>query len=137
MTSKSNLISTPISVGELFDKVSVLSVKIKKVEDESKVKDILHELNLLKPLCEPFYKQTPELSTLMDNLRTVNSELWDILELQRNKEKEGQLDQQFIDLSISVYRKNDKRFFIKQEINKLTSSEIKEQKYYSNDESHS
>ena len=48
----------------------------------------------------------------MDNLRTVNSELWDILELQRNKEKEGQLDQQFIDLSISVYRKNDKKIFL-------------------------
>jgi hypothetical protein len=137
MTSKSNLISTPISVGELFDKVSVLSVKMNKIKDESKVNDILHELNLLKPLCEPFYKKTPELSTLMDSLRVVNSELWDILELQRNKEKDGQLDQQFIDLSISVYRKNDRRFFIKQEINKLTSSEIKEQKYYSNDESHS
>ena len=131
MINKSNLISIPISVGELFDKVSVLSVKIKKIKDESKVNDILHELSLLKPLCEPFYKKTPELSTLMDSLRVVNFELWDILEMQRNKEKEGELDHEFINLSISVYKKNDKRFFIKQEINKLTSSKIKEQKYYS------
>ena len=67
----------------------------------------------------------------MDSLSVVNFELWDVLELQRSKEKEGELDHEFIDLSISVYKKNDKRFFIKQEINKLTSSEIKEQKYYS------
>ena len=137
MTNKSNLISIPISVGELFDKVSVLTVKKSKIKDRDKINDINHELNLLEPLCQPFYEKNPQLSVLMGELTHINGELWDILELQRNKEKAGLLDKDFILLSISVYRENDRRFFIKQKINNLTSSEIKEQKYYTTDESHS
>jgi hypothetical protein len=67
---------------------------------------------------------------MLKEITKVNSNLWDILELQRVKEKSGQLDQEFINLSISVYKENDKRFFIKNKINKITSSEIQEQKYY-------
>lgn len=120
----------PISIGELFDRVSVLNVKREKIKDQSKLVHVNNEYKLLKPLCNEFTTERPEINQLLSDITEVNSKLWDILELQRNKEKNKELDQEFINMSISVYRENDKRFHIKNKINELTSSEIQEQKYY-------
>jgi hypothetical protein len=124
------MISIPVSVGDLFDRVSVLDVKKNKIKDTSKLFHIKNEHKLLKPMCEDLISSHPELKQMLIEITEVNSSLWDILELQRVKEKSGELDQKFIDLSISVYKENDKRFFIKNKINKITSSKIEEQKYY-------
>ena len=120
----------PISIGELFDRVSVLNVKREKIKDQSKLVHVNNEYKLLKPLCDEFTTERPEINQLLSDITEVNSKLWDILELQRNKEKNKELDQEFINISISVYKENDKRFFIKNKINELTSSEIQEQKHY-------
>lgn len=124
------MISIPVSVGDLFDRISVLDVKKNKIKDQSKLFHIKNEYKLLKPMCEDLISSYPELKQMLVKITEVNSNLWDILELQRVKEKSGELDQKFIDLSISVYKENDKRFFLKNKINKITSSEIEEQKYY-------
>ena len=87
-----------------------------------------NEYELLLPLCEERISIKPELKSLLSDITDVNENLWDILEHQRNKEKNKELDQEFINISISVYRENDKRFNIKNEINNLTNSKIKEQK---------
>ncbi len=76
-------------------------------------------------------KEYKELDTKLKKITDINEKLWDILEEQRNMEKSGNLGKDFIDISISVYRENDKRFNIKREINEITDSEVKEQKYYS------
>lgn len=120
----------PISFGELFDRISVLSVKKNKIKDASKLQHIKSEYKLLKPICDELIKEYPDLKSLLSHITDVNGALWDILEIQRNKEKNKELDQEFINISISVYRINDRRFFIKNKINKITSSEIQEQKYY-------
>ena len=124
------MIHIPVSIGDLFDRLSVLNVKKYKITDNSKLFHINGEYELLYPICENLILDHPDLSLMLEEITRVNSNLWDILELQRVKEKSGQLDQEFINLSISVYKENDKRFFIKNKINKITSSEIQEQKYY-------
>lgn len=128
--SNKGMIHIPVSIGDLFDRLSVLNVKKYKITDNSKLSHINGEYELLYPICENLILDHPDLSLMLEEITRVNSNLWDILELQRVKEKSGQLDQEFINLSISVYKENDKRFFIKNKINKITSSEIQEQKYY-------
>jgi len=125
-----SILSVPISVGELFDRISVLEVKRRKINDPEKLSHVNNEYELLLPLCEERISIKPELKSLPSDITDVNENLWDILEHQRNKEKNKELDQEFINISISVYRENDKRFNIKNEINNLTNSKIKEQKYY-------
>jgi hypothetical protein len=120
----------PISIGELFDRISVLNVKKSKIKDASKLQHIKSEYKLLKPLCDDLINDYPELKLLLSDITDVNDALWDILETQRNKENNKELDDEFINISISVYKENDKRFNIKNKINELTSSEIQEQKYY-------
>lgn len=125
-----SILSVPISVGELFDRISVLEVKRRKINDPEKLSHVNNEYELLLPLCEERMSIKPELKSLLSDITDVNENLWDILEHQRNKEKNKELDQEFINISISVYRENDKRFNIKNKINNLTNSKIKEQKYY-------
>lgn len=131
MNKNDNLIYVPISVGELFDKISVLLVKKSKINDEEKVKHIIHEYNLLRPLCEELITNNSKLKNKLSEITSINSNLWDILEKQRVMEKDEKLGKEFIDISISVYVENDKRFQIKREINEITKSEVKEEKYYS------
>ena len=130
MNDVESLISTPISVGELFDKISVLAVKRKKIESEEKLKHIAKEYDLLYPLCYEYIEKKQELKEALDKLILINENLWDILEAQRQMEKAKELGEHFVAVSISVYRENDERFRLKQLINDLTNSAIKEQKYY-------
>lgn len=131
MNKSDDLIYVPISTGELFDKVSVLLVKKSKINDEEKIKNINHEYNLLRPLCEELMVNNSKLKNKLSEITTINSNLWDILEKQRNMEKDGRTGKEFADISISVYMENDKRFQVKREINEITNSEVKEEKYYS------
>lgn len=131
MNKSDDLIYVPISIGELFDKISVLLVKKSKINDEEKIKNINHEYNLLRPLCEELMVNNSKLKNKLFEITTINSNLWDILEKQRNMEKDGRTGKEFADISISVYMENDKRFQVKREINEITNSEVKEEKYYS------
>ena len=123
-------ISTPISAGELFDKISVLAVKKQKMESKEKLKHVDKEYDLLYPLYSQCIKKKPELKGILKKLTYVNENLWDVLEAQRQMEEKGDLGKDFITASINVYRENDERFRLKEIINELTGSAIKEQKYY-------
>ncbi len=64
-------------------------------------------------------------------MKCVNQKLWEIEDLIRIKELEKTFDNDFIDLARSVYKENDLRFLIKQEINTKYGSRIIEEKGYS------
>jgi hypothetical protein len=122
-------ISTPISVGELFDKISVLTVKKQKMSSKEKLKHVAKEYDLLYPLYSKCIKSKPELKGTLRKLTSVNENLWDVLETQRQMEEKGDLGEDFVTVSVKVYRENDERFRLKEIINELTGSAIKEQKY--------
>ena len=123
-------ISTPISVGELFDKISVLSVKKQKIRSKEKLKHVVKEYDLLYPLYSKCIKRNPSLKGTLRKLTSVNENLWDVLEAQRQMEEKGNLGEDFVTVSVKVYRENDERFRLKETINELSGSEIKEQKHY-------
>ena len=125
---KKKIINAPISIGELIDKITILEIKKNKLQN-SKLENVLKELSYLRILME---KNKIEINDyLFTQLKEINLTLWDIEDQIRIKEKNKEFDNTFIELARSVYFKNDKRAEIKKSINRLSNSEITEEKFYS------
>lgn len=125
------MITTPISVGELLDKLSILSIKKTRLTNPDKLFQVEKEFSYLYELSEPFLG-VKDYFNLYDDLVLVNSKLWDIEDKIRVCEKNKKFDDEFIELARSVYYTNDDRFELKNKINLLSNSEIQEQKSYEN-----
>mgnify|MGYP005621169369 FL=1 len=125
-----NKILVEVSVGELFDKISILEIKKDKIKDEEKLKYIVDEYNLLKEQMVDKVKLNEKLSGLFDTLKDINSKLWVIEDDKRLCEKNSDFGEKFIKLSRDIHFLNDKRASIKLEINNQTGSKIKEIKEY-------
>ena len=125
-----NKILVEVSVGELFDKISILEIKKDKIKDEEKLKYIIDEYNLLKEQMVNKVKLNEKLSSLFDTLKDINSKLWVIEDDKRLCEKNSDFGEKFIKLSRDIHFLNDKRASIKLEINNQTGSKIKEIKEY-------
>jgi len=120
-------VNVPVSIGELWDKYTILLIKKEKIKDEKKRIHVLNEIEYLTSFMNGYTYQN---NNLFLNLQKVNLELWDIEDKLRIKEKENIFDEEFIELARAVYYTNDKRAEIKKEINILFNSQIHEVKDY-------
>lgn len=120
-------ISIPVSLGELYDKISILEIKSKNIKDQNKLYHIKKELDLLNKIAS----NHPIKKELYENLKNINKEIWDIEDTIRNLEKNKDFKERFVKTARSVYFKNDERANIKRTINILYDSEIVEEKSYS------
>jgi hypothetical protein len=123
------LINTPISLGELVDKISILIIKQKNITDETKLDHVKKELDFLQKTLMN-YVQQEEINNYLENLININSKLWNIEDDIRECERKKLFDQTFIDLARSVYFTNDERAKVKNYINKTFGSELVEVKSY-------
>ena len=123
------LINTPISLGELVDKISILIIKQKNITDETKLDHVKKELDFLQKTLMN-YVQQEEIKNYLENLININSKLWNIEDDIRECERKKLFDQSFIDLARSVYFTNDERAQVKNDINKNFGSELVEVKSY-------
>ena len=123
------LIDTPISLGELVDKISILIIKQKNINDKLKISHVNKELDYLKITLEKNIKKE-EIRNYLDQLVKINSELWKIEDDIRECERKKIFDHRFIELARSVYFTNDKRANVKSEINIKFGSELVEVKSY-------
>ena len=124
------IINTPISLGELLDKISILKIKKINIKSIDKLKLINEELKLLKKILDNALPGNLEINKYLNKLIITNSKLWKIEDDIRKCERKKRYDQKFIDLARSVYFTNDKRTQIKLEINKKFDSTIIEVKSY-------
>lgn len=118
-----------ISIGELYDKYTILEIKYDKIKDVDKLKMINTEKDYLKVHIDK-YNDLLDLHIIIEELKKINEILWDIEDAIREKEKKQEFDSEFINLARSVYKTNDKRSIIKKQINQLLQSEIVEIKSY-------
>tara|TARA_B100001121_G_scaffold306027_1_gene324760 strand:+ start:318 stop:704 length:387 start_codon:yes stop_codon:yes gene_type:complete len=123
-------ILVPISVGELFDKISILEIKKIKIKDSSKLKDIKFELKELKQITKKKKINKEDNKTQYIKLLNINKRLWNIEDKKRSYEKTKKFDKTFIELARKVYLLNDQRAKIKNKINLNSGSKIKEVKSY-------
>ena len=123
------IINTPVSLGELVDKISILHIKNINIKDDEKLKLIREELELLNQTLNKHIKNN-DIQNYLDLLIEINLKLWVIEDDIRDCERNKKFDQAFIDLARSVYFTNDKRSAVKLEINNKFGSKIIEVKSY-------
>ena len=123
------LINTPISLGELVDKISILMIKKKNISDSIKLQHVNKELEFLQKTLKKYISEE-EINEFLLKLVNINSKLWDIEDDIRECERKKSFDQTFIDLARSVYFTNDERAKVKNDINKTFGSELVEVKSY-------
>lgn len=125
-----SLILTPVSFGEILDKITILEIKSINIDDQKKVKNVQHELNILQNTWDEHVTASDKIIELKQQLKDVNQSLWNIEDNIRIKEYKKQFDDEFIQIARSVYFENDKRAAIKKEINLLLGSDLIEEKSY-------
>ena len=123
------IVNTPISLGELIDKISILRIKKNNIMDQKKLKHIDQELTLLDRVLSDSVSDK-KINEYLNELVKVNALLWKIEDKIRECEKKNKFDENFINLARSVYKTNDKRAKIKLEINNFFGSELVEVKSY-------
>ena len=123
------LINTPISLGELVDKISILMIKKKNISDSIKLQHVNKELDFLQKTLKKNISED-KINEFLLTLVNINSKLWDIEDDIRECERKRLFDQTFIDLARSVYFTNDERAKVKNDINKTFGSELVEVKSY-------
>lgn len=124
-------ISIPVSIGELIDKITILEIKTERILDVEKQKTAALELNALNESLSK-EKFPSDLFALKQILKDINQKLWVIEDDIREKELKQEFDDEFIELARKVYFTNDKRFEIKNKINIMCNSHVKEVKSYQN-----
>jgi hypothetical protein len=116
-----------VSIGEIVDKLSILRIKKNNITDENKLVNINKEYDHL------YYKVFQELkieTSDFHDMIMVNEILWNVEDSIRKKEKNKEFDQDFIEMSRSVYITNDRRSEIKKNINLKYNSTFVEEKSY-------
>ena len=116
-----------ISTGELVDKITILEIKLSKIKDEQKLKNVKKEYDILVKNI-PDYKDIEQYEPLF----SVNKQLWNVEDKLRKIEKEKKFDLSFVELARKVYKLNDKRASLKREINIECGSDLIEEKQYVN-----
>jgi hypothetical protein len=119
-----------VSWGELIDKITILEIKEQRLTSPAAVENVRNELAALSRALAELKPMPAALDALKRDLKAINEALWDIENRTRAKEAAKVFDQEFIELTRSVYLNNDKRAGIKRRINELLNSGLVEEKQY-------
>uniref|UniRef100_A0A6C0JL76 Uncharacterized protein n=1 Tax=viral metagenome TaxID=1070528 RepID=A0A6C0JL76_9ZZZZ len=117
------IIELPISLGEAIDKLTILDIKYNKIVDNRK-NDVKKEYELLYDILKNFIIKY---ETLYQTMKKVNLLIWDMMDSLRD----GNLNEEmYLQICKECIEYNDIRFRVKNKINYVSNSVLKEQKSY-------
>jgi hypothetical protein len=120
----------PVSLGELLDKIVILEIKEERITEESKLINVRNELQSLRSIVPAALSDNAAVAPWEQSLREANSQLWDLEDRIRDKERDDDFGLEFVEIARLIYRTNDQRAHAKKMINSLCGSEIVEEKSY-------
>ena len=120
----------PIAPGELLDKITILRIKVLRIEDTCKRANAATELTMLEEVQARDVLASDHLTRLEIDLSAVNEALWEIEDAIRERERAQDFGPGFVKLARDVYHQNDRRAALKRQINTLLGSVIVEEKSY-------
>jgi tetratricopeptide (TPR) repeat protein len=123
-------LTVEIAPGELIDKITILEIKLQKISDPVKQRNVHAECEALKSVRDRDLGQSEEIAVLTFELQAVNQRLWHVEDEIRLCEQAKDFGPRFIELARSVYQENDRRAALKRRINELLGSRIAEEKCY-------
>tara|TARA_Y100000296_G_C4935606_1_gene138848 strand:- start:44 stop:430 length:387 start_codon:yes stop_codon:yes gene_type:complete len=117
-----------VAIGEIFDKITILDIKLERISDESRLFYIQGEKDVLE---EALKLEGVEIdSELYQELRDINMKIWDTEAGFREKEAKQEFDDEFVQFARLNAKYNDERFLVKKRINEHYDSPVREQKSY-------
>lgn len=117
-----------VAIGEVFDKLTILDIKLERILDGTRLSYIRAEKNILEIALEDAnIKFNIE---LYNELKLINEKIWDTEAGFRDKETKQKFDDEFIQFARLNAKYNDERFLIKNRINEHYNSVVREQKAY-------
>jgi hypothetical protein len=125
-----NTIIVPIGPAELMDKIAILEVKSQRIKDPDKLKNVLHELRILRGVFEKAIQPSKKLNQLFNSLRGLSAKGWDIEDKKRLCEKNGDFGPDFIKAARMAFKNNDERAAVWKKINLFLKSDIIQEKSY-------
>lgn len=123
-------VSVDVAPGELIDKITILEIKLERIEDEAKLANVRIEYETLSKARDAAIAQSSELDRLSVDLKSINEALWEIEDDIRDCERAKDFGDGFVKLARAVYVTNDKRMAVKRQINDLLGSRLVEEKSY-------
>lgn len=121
----------PVAWGELFDKITILTIKARRIADPARHANVERELALLSEVRRQALVAPPAgIAEIEAELAAVNEELWTIEDEIRRLDRAGEFGPAFVALARAVYRTNDRRAALKRRIDELTGSPLREEKWY-------
>jgi hypothetical protein len=123
MSLDNDIIFLPVSLGESIDKLTILDIKLEKIKDGRR-DDVQKEYDLLYEKLKQFIIKY---ENLYETMKKVNLLIWDMMDLLRD----GELDEiNYLKICRDCIEYNDIRFRVKNKINYISNSLLKEQKSY-------
>jgi len=119
-----------IAPGELIDRLSILEIKMDRIKDEGKLKNIRREYEVTLAERKKLGSGNPELERLAGELKTINEKIWQIEHDIRSHECARTFGDSFVAIARSVYQTNDARASVKRRINELLNGNLIEEKSY-------
>ena len=117
------LLYLPVSLGEAIDKLTILDIKMDKIKDDRR-NDVKKEHDHLHDKLRDFILKY---DNLYKTMKKVNLLIWDMMDLLRD----GNLSEQhYLKVCKECIEYNDIRFRVKNKINCVSASALKEQKSY-------
>lgn len=122
----------PVSIGEVFDKLSILHLKIWNIKDPEKLKVIDKEIRALESAMGEQLKSAYLSDSDYCNLLKINKDIWDKIEESNAwnfcyaENKEQSLEREKVYKSLNVL--NNQRFIVKNRINQRFDSSVNEVK---------
>src|SRR3989338_8044780 len=126
-----NLITIPVAPSELLDKMTVLEIKLEKLADPEKMKNVQREYDLLAQIKQEMLPASIELDALYRELKQANLEVFEALDEWFEYRKANKIDVRLAEILNKVQAdNNEKRFPTKRKIDEFLNSSIKEEKSY-------
>ncbi|WP_166266240.1 DUF6165 family protein [Marinobacter caseinilyticus] len=125
-----DVITVPVSFGEVLDKITILEIKSERIADAQKVRNVRLELEELSRVWDTAVPDQAAISEARQRLKAVNEQLWEIEDDIRDQEAAQDFGSRFVELARAVYVTNDKRAAIKKEVNLALGSRFVEEKSY-------
>lgn len=128
--SRARLLRVPMALGDVLDRLTILSIKAERIVLPSARANVLQELSLLSLAWQGSglgeWQQEPE--TIL--LRAVNCELWEVEDRLRALEQQADFGPDFVSCARLVYRLNDRRAALKRGVSQRLGSALLEEKLY-------
>jgi predicted nucleic acid-binding Zn-ribbon protein len=115
-----------ISFGEVADKWTILEIKCERLVDQSQIRNVMNEKLGLQETVDELIA-VPGVQEQLEKLLATNRTIWDQMDEIYELKKTGP---RYSDLTFEITVENQRRAFLKREIDRLMNSEFHEEKSY-------